>query len=396
MTDKELKLALDRARWWALSSPDAVFYAQMAMRLRDELVDDDVSPTAQTDGVKIQWGRTFLASLTDEEIRFVLLHETMHNAHLHPWRLPFDEEGNAAGDYAINKTLSTVPGISMPAGGLLDATYDGLAEEEILAKLRARPKSQGKQGCGPGTGTPDPCGIFTAPAVPGTNPAADAAARDQLKATWERAVIQAAQMANKKGLGNLPADIARQLERLRAQPIDWKQALADFVKTAASERNDWSRSARRHAWQPVIYPRKRRDSVGTIVFGLDTSGSVDDKTESLYLACIAAAMAETNCDAVLLYCDDEIHGEPVRVERGQDVPLSARGGGGTDFAPVFEKAKELAETETVAGVVYLTDFDGPTGPDVGLPTLWIVTPGGGRQARQNWDGAWGAKVKVAP
>jgi predicted metal-dependent peptidase len=385
--DKDLRLKLDRARWWVLRNQ--AFYGQMAMRLRDEIVDDAVAPTAQTDGERIQWGRTFLGTLDDEETRFVVLHETDHCAHFHPWRLPADQEGNEAGDYAINGILATIPGIKMPAGGLLDAQYDGLAEEEILGKLRARPKRK--------PGNPGPCGIFTVPGAGTADPNGkpNPAKRDALKASWERAVIQAAQMANRKGLGDLPADLARQLERLRATPIDWKQAMADFVKTAASQRNDWSRSARRHAWQPVIYPRKRRDQVGTIVFARDTSGSVDDKTDALYTACIDAAMAETNCSAIVLDCDTAIHDPEIRLEPGDPCPLKAHGGGGTDFRPVFARAQELnAEGEAIAGVVYLTDFDGPTGDDVGIPTLWIVTPGGGHRTQQNLLHAWGAKVAV--
>src|SRR6185369_16129729 len=75
--------------------------------------------------------------LTDEELRFVLLHETLHCAHQHLWRLPPDENGNIAGDYCINRTLAGVPGISMPEGGLVcPPEFDLLAEEEIYAACR--------------------------------------------------------------------------------------------------------------------------------------------------------------------------------------------------------------------------------------------------------------------
>src|SRR5580765_4214360 len=109
----DLKLRFDKARWWALR--DQPFYGQLAMGLHD-VIDPSVK-TAATDGKSIRWNPDFVAKLTDEELRFVLLHETLHCAHQHLWRLPPDQNGNIAGDYCINRSLGSVPGISMPEEG---------------------------------------------------------------------------------------------------------------------------------------------------------------------------------------------------------------------------------------------------------------------------------------
>jgi predicted metal-dependent peptidase len=416
MDAKEAALAVDRARWWVLSNADSrvVFYGMLCMKLRDRFeTDGAITQTAATDGKNIFWNLAFLDGRDDEEIRYILLHETMHNAHLHPWRLPADQEGNEAGDHAINLTLNTIPGIRMPEGGLADPQYAGLAEEEILAKLRARKTNggnTGKQGTGtqqgqnatpqqpaPGQGQPDPCGTFLQPGI-GNDPATPPtqAQSDQLRASWEHAVVQASHLEHKKGLGSLPADLQRQLERVNARHIDWKRELADFVKTAVSQRNDWARPARRHAWQPVIYPSKRRDAVGTIIFARDTSSSVDDKTESLYAACVTNAMQETGCDAIVIDCDEAIQAE-FRLTQGEPCPLKADGGGGTNFCPVFERAQALVDAgETIAGVVYLTDGEGRSPrQDPGIPTLWIQTPLG-YPLHERYTPTFGSIVRVEP
>ena len=72
---KSLPIAIDRARWWTLSNPATVFYGSLATHLVDVL--DESIPTAATDGKRILWNPDFVARLTDEEVRFVLLHEAL-------------------------------------------------------------------------------------------------------------------------------------------------------------------------------------------------------------------------------------------------------------------------------------------------------------------------------
>ena len=54
--------------------------------------------------------------------------------------------------------------------------------------------------------------------------------------------------------------------------------------------------------------------------------------------------------------------------------LDARGGGGTDFAPAFDRVRELIDDgENIAGMIYLTDLDGsfPDEP-ADYPVLWAA------------------------
>ena len=261
-------LRIDRARWWALSNQP--FYGALAMSLPDVL--DTGIDTAATDGRTIRWNPGFVDGLTEEQLRFVLLHETLHCAHQHMWRLPADARGNEAGDHEINLTLQAVQGISMPPGGLADPQYRGMSCEDILGSMpEPDPDDSGDSGGGgqpgdgsgdgSGTGQPDPCGSFTAPATgdsgdSATDPAAAAQAQQELREQWESRVIQAAQAQQALGVGELPGDLARMLDKISHQSVDWRREMADFVRDAAATRNDWSRAARRHAWQPVIYPRK--------------------------------------------------------------------------------------------------------------------------------------------
>jgi predicted metal-dependent peptidase len=394
-----MSIRIDRARWWALTNQP--FYGALAMRLPD--VMDPSTETAHTNGREIAWNPAFVEKLSDEELRFVLLHETLHCAHQHMWRLPADERGNEAGDHEINLTLQGIDGIKMPEGGLADPQYAGLACEDILGRLPEPEEGDGggdgddgqggesgdgtsgpgKGQPGKGKGKPDPCGSFGPPGPgdqpsdgQGQDPAGQAQASQELRESWDGAVIQAAQAAQALGVGTIPGDLQRILDRIRHQSIDWRREMADFVKDAMSTRNDWSRSSRRHAWQPVIYPRKRADEVGMVVFARDTSGSVNDKQLSAYSALITECLSETGCSGLVIDCDSRIKDE-IELAPGDECPLSAKGGGGTDFRPVFDRVDELvAMGEHVAGVVYITDLYGPAPKSSEMPTLWLSTSKG--------------------
>lgn len=353
-----LPISLHRARDWALRTKETVFYGVCASNLLD-VIDDSVE-TACTDGEVIKWNPTWLASLTEEEVRFVLLHETKHCSDQHFWRLPLNRRGNIAGDYVINATLSKIAGLKMPKGGLLDAKYSNMAEEQVLALL---PKEDDDEQEGDAGG----CGGFG-------EPAPDAPEASQtLSQKWTGAILQADFAQRSAGAGSAPADMQRMIDAIKVSSPDWKQEMADFVRSAVSQRNDWSRSSRRMASAPCIYPRKRADQIGQIVFVRDTSGSVDGAILNAFNALIESAMADTNCSAILLDADASVRAE-YRLSAGDAVPSTAKGGGGTAFQPAFDRVASLVESgEAIAGIVYLTDLEGDQVASCDVPTLWLCT-----------------------
>lgn len=362
-----VKLKLDAARWWLLKYHP--FYAQLAMKLADVLTPRPDVPTAATDGKRIYWNPAFAARLTPEQTRGVLLHETLHPAHLHPWRLPHDKRGNVAGDYEINLIVSKVPGCELPPDALLDTQYANMACEEILAALPDDPP-----------GDPSSCGTFLAPGDDGqaadqaSDPATQAQASAALEASWQAAVASASHL-HQAGRGDMPGDMATLLARVLAHPVNWRQELLEFAREATSQRNDWQRAARRHATARVLIPRKRADDLALVLFVRDTSGSIDADTCAAYTAMIDTCVAELGCEAIVLDCDTSIQAEH-RLTPGMPCPLTMCGGGGTAFAPPFIRAQELLDAgERIAGVVYLTDLDGSFPSDPGIATLWLSTSG---------------------
>jgi len=405
-TNSELLTKLNRARWFLLNhtNPEVIFYANLAMGLAD-VIGNPHGKTACVDGKRIYWDETFLDNLTDEETRFVLLHETLHCAHGHLWRFPAGacdhKTANAACDHAINLILKRIKNILMPQGGLADVQFDGMAEEIIYAALAQKPAGQDDQpgqndqagaSAGPGqesaansspsakpgtsgAGPDDPCGAYCAPADEANQAGTgqDGKPAESLRDKWERAIIQAAQAAKASGCGSTPADMQRELNKMAAVKIDWKAETADFVKNSIAQKNDWTRGSRRMLWQSVVYPSRRRDACGLVVGVRDTSGSISDETAAQFSAILGAACAELGAELLLIDCDCAIQNE-IRILPGEELP-SPPAGGGTDFKAPFERAAKLIEDgENVSGLIYLTDLDGPNWPAVcAFPTLCICT-----------------------
>jgi predicted metal-dependent peptidase len=444
MNAETLKLKIDQARVWAMQNQP--FYGQLLMRL-----DHKFGPvgTARVNGKSITWDAEFLEKLTDEETRYVLIHETLHCAHQHLWRLPADKYGNMAGDYVIEKIMRTIQDVKQPANGLVcPVAFEHLAEEEIVQLLKkASEKNQEKpetdkseqddtqedneessdgdqdesasdpqdeqgdsqedgqesdsgdseedgqdgQGDSQGeqesdSGSDQGSGSSVAPGdAPGNDdrysdssgsfsePEEEASENENLADEWKQHVVQS-HFAAQMGKGSTPADMARQIERLRHQALDWRQELADFLKANVGQRNDWARAARRHAWQSVIYPKKREE-IATVIFVRDTSLSIDNEMCGKFTTMGEACCAELGCRAILMDVDTDIHREDT-IEPGSEWPLEALGGGGTSFCEPFRRAKEMVEGgERIAGIVYWTDLNGafPCDWTEDVPTLWVAS-----------------------
>ena len=182
-------------------------------------------------------------------------------------------------------------------------------------------------------------------------------------------------MARSLKRGNTPADMQREIERLNSVRIDWRTEMAEFVRTLRSSRNDWTRSARRHALAKAFHPKKRVNDVGLVVYVRDTSGSIGGVILSEFTGLISQACNSTSSDAIVLDADAEVCGE-YRISKGEDIPALAKGGGGTDFNPAFARVQQMIDDgENIAGMVYLTDLDGPepSKDSVHFPVLWLCT-----------------------
>lgn len=376
-----------------LSAP---FFGSLLMRLK--MVRDDSVPTFCTDGRQIKYSEAFAGTLSDAELRGVLVHEVCHCAQGHLWRMGQREpqRWNMAIDYAVNGMLDGyvaeerkrteqqngsgrfVAPRELPKGenaGLVDHAYDGLSSEEIYARL--------PEASGGGSAPPTPGNGGAEPrkgASPGEieQPAEDDASADgqpspSLEDEWKVAVTQAATVAKMRG--QLPASLARLVGELLEPKVPWRQVLREFIRQQARDDYSWRKPNRRYLPQGVVLPSLHSERMGRLAIGVDTSGSIDDRTLSEFAAEIQAALDECQPEAVeVIYCDARVNGIE-EFQPGDVVRLSPKGGGGTAFTKVFEYID--GKDEAPVCLIYLTDLCGTfpkTEPE--YPVLWAATENG--------------------
>lgn len=415
MNDAQRVKRLEKASLRVLFS--VPFFAPGVCRLADVL-DDNVTKTAGTDGKSIYWNREFLDKLKDEELVTVKCHEVTHNLLGHGWRAPAGvdwETWNEATDHAVNNMLKEfseqVTGkrladpFPFPDGHYCcNPAFKGMAEEVIYGMLSGRkpPGGQGGQQGQPGQGGNQPGqgqgqgnqpgkgkgkgqgqgqGQGNQPGGPGNGPGTGrkpfgevlkpkAADAPKLKQDWEHVFIQSVQAA--KGRGDIPAGVAIHVGELLNPKVPWTEILRALLRETCADDYSYQKPNPFFDGADFIMPSMESDRAGAVVFATDTSGSTcDPKLLADFRTQKQWALDDLRPSSLLdIYCDAAI--QLVReYHPGETVGDESPGGGGTDFRPVFAHCADLPTVPKA--LVYLTDLDGQfPKEDPGYPVIWVT------------------------
>jgi len=332
---------------------DHPFFGTLALRLT--VKGDKSLPTAGTDGQSLLYNPKFIEALELDYVKAIVAHEVMHLVCLNHVRRQNRDmfKWNVATDYANNLLLEKT--FNLPQGVLLDHEFDNMYAEEIYNKLPNIPK--------------DFTCLGTVQDASGQNgQTLSQSERDQIAQDWKIAIAQAAQVA--KNQGNLPAGLERFVDSIVNPKLDWRVILRRFVEQTSRNDYAWSPPSRRHIHNGLYLPSLRSLQYKPLTIAIDTSGSISGEQLSQFQAEISSISEETKAEIRVFYCDAAVAGEEIFTD-GEFVVFHPKGGGGTDFRPVFEKID--TDGLDVACLIYLTDLEG-TFPDVGpeYPVLWIV------------------------
>ena len=257
-----------------MQNPRYVALAGVLM-VGERCVDDSV-PTACTNGRDEKYGSTFIESLNDPELRFLILHENYHKLyrHLTTWKKLYDicaDTANRACDYVINIKIQddNKDGFAtMPNGGCIDPKYRGWDSAKVFWDLYNSEDSSSKsQG-------------FDEHDWDGATALTDAE-QQELARDIDQAVRQGALSAGKMG-----ADVGRDLTELLEPQVDWREQLLEFVtdRCSGSDYSTWSRPNRRFLGEGVYMPSSVSESVGELVIGIDTSMSISQREINTFLS----------------------------------------------------------------------------------------------------------------
>ena len=346
--------------------------------------------TTATDAKAIYYNRKYISELSLPQVQFVLAHEALHCALSHFARRQHRtrQRWDLACDFAINPLLMA-DGLSPPPNALSLKEYEGMTAEEIYPLIKENPdqapmdqhlyddehQAGGNRDSNPGEGkvteTEDgrqgELDEHTGGAA--QPPPLNADERNQLQTQWQQRLAGAAQSAMRAG--KLGGAMGRMVDHLLQPQLPWRMLLARYMTMQGRDDFNYARPSRREG--EAIFPSLRAAQVD-VVIAIDTSGSILPGEMNQFLAEVNAIKGQIRARVQFLGCDSVLaKGAPWIYEAWEELTLPAqiKGGGGTDFRPVFDWI------DTAGGVpdllLYFTDAKGAFPErEPSYPVLWLV------------------------
>jgi predicted metal-dependent peptidase len=163
-------------------------------------------------------------------------------------------------------------------------------------------------------------------------------------------------------------------QRIDSTRLDWSDMLREWMNKRAKQGWESPFNAPIYLSTGLVCAGRRSRKAGTIVFAIDSSGSVSDSTYTKFLLQAQSVMDELNPEQMVLLSVSHRVADSVVLESGDMVPARLDGGGGTSFRPAFDWLKSNDVEPDV--MVYLTDGwsdDLPRLEQPDFPLLWLST-----------------------
>ncbi len=384
-TDVTQKLSAARTRL-ILDKP---FLGALVLRL--PLVENSQwCQTTATDAKSIYYNHSHLSELSMGQVQFVLAHEALHCGLSHFARREHRDlkRWDVACDHAVNQLLAA-DNLEPPPAALFDEKYKGLSAEEIYPCIEPdnNEEPMDQHLYDPQVNDKDTSGNNTDSELNNDNnpphPLSNAE-RDSLDTKWQQRLAGAAQQAAQAG--KLSDSMAQMLQRLLQPAIPWRSMLSRFMSSAARIDYNLTRPSQRREGDAILPSLHTRHI--DVAVAIDTSGSIRQEELDTFLTELNAIKGSMNARITLLACDAMLDENCPWVFEPWDpmkLPPAMRGGGGTDFNPVFDwLASNIMRPDLL---IYFTDAKGkyPATPP-SLPVLWLVKGSAGVP--------WGQRIQL--
>jgi predicted metal-dependent peptidase len=344
----------------------------------------------------ITFNLDFYDTLTDKQFLTLVAHEISHFIFEHSGRLGSRDafQWNCATDFAINLMLKFQFEKSefYLKDWLLDDKYEGMTAERIYEEIEKDGGMKQKGGrvwivdlAGDGDSDADENGEMPQDGdtvivrdrrvpLPKKEPGKSKEQFDsEMKDYIKQAICEAYACAKSQGL--MPAGMERIIVGHLKPKVNWLQALRQRLRMGASRKSSrditWSVPNRRFLGASYIFPSNMGPDQPKIAFAIDTSGSMSQKDLEQAIAELEDIRRKFNAKVYFLDCDAGVY-ESRWIDPYEPLP-ALQGGGGTDFAPVFEHLVEKKIRPDYC--VFFTDGYGNFGddPTSKFDVLWVLT-----------------------
>lgn len=365
---------------------DFPFFGYLVLHLHEKPVDEKLCPTASMDYKgNMKYNPKFMEKLSDELLKFVVAHESMHSVLQHLFRHGNRHPviGNFAADIVVNNMLDQngfqlLPGsehyvepknneVTLYDGkitikdidkkfteSIYDELYKQMKDKGILKEVMVCGYGTGKPGKGSGKGSLNHPKSFDHHQTTGMDgDPKSKREKEEMEGKWAERMVEALNKAREKG--KIPAGMDRIVDKILNKKLNWRNLLYKYITNSIPFDTSWKKLSKRSFSIGIPLPGPVKENID-IVVSVDTSGSVTDKELNEFLTeIISIGQSFNNIEITVIFCDAEVH--ETYVVRNGDIPkiLSYKisGRGGTDHRPIGEwivKNKPNAEC-----IINLTD-----------------------------------------
>ena len=317
---------------------DYPYFGTLASRL--ELIVNDNIESFKSNGVTLEYREEYLDELALDEVAFLLANGAMHFVLAHQNR-----KNNRSGwlwqmatDIAVNDMLLQ-NGLEMPYGAQYRERFSGMYAEEIYAELKSDILRE------------DEDLEYEA------DESDDVEKKEQEEILTEQLLAEEAISLLESQLkqGEAPQSIERFFELENRSKINWREELHEAIDRYFLDDYVMMPPSKKLLYEGIYLPSNSSQTF-RLVIAVDSSGSVDEKLLNLFLSEVSFIMEATkNYIIDLIICDDKVHSHEIFTS-GEELKLSLKGGGGTDFRPLFSFVDE--QIDDLQLLLYFTDLEG--------------------------------------
>jgi len=336
------------------------YFGTLASALKFE--KNDNIEAFMCEGDKYQYNDDYLETLNSDELSFTLANAAMHQALYHDKRQSrrMGWMWYLATDYAINAIL-VENGLSLPDKVNYDNRFEGQYAEEIYETLRSEIMDDEQQENDEGEEDDSPDNDEEQQIEKVTS--------DETKEgeeAYERFLEQVNQKLEKQG--ELPKGLDRVLEVKGESTILWRDELYRYVNTHAKSDYRFFPPNMKYLYMGFALPAIYGEQLN-IAVAIDTSASVDKELLEKFLSELEEIMQIfPNYEIELIECDAKIQ-HISTLYPTEPLTATLKGGGGTDFCPVFEHL----ENRDMKFLIYFTDGMGKYPSYLPrIDTLWVM------------------------
>ncbi len=346
------------------------FFAGLLCR-RSVILTDEVDTAAVDDKGRIYVSPTFMKKLTTEQLQFLLAHECMHAVFAHRLRIHGRNHllWNIAGDAVINYMLKKV-GVGEPIDGMVDFDWvkDDTSAEEVYDKLLKDGESHKDM---PG-GVEDLTSDTPKQECDGNSNSKPTESEINAAVQQGKLEVAAAYQGEKlRGAGG--GALGSIIEAMLKVKVPWHELLERYMTAKQRDMHTWGRPNKRYLRTAYLPGKTHMPSMGRVVIGIDTSGSISDNEIAGFLGQVGRICETCDPEAVdILYTTDTVE-EHEHYEHG-DYMFEAkhnRWHGGTDMCAVTRWVDEQDEDTDVC--VIFTDGYTPFPTEASCDVIWVFT-----------------------